>query len=146
MNGSKIYQTLYDPIAVPLKRKLLFQLQGARKISPITRAPLWHLNVSFGVKGLFTHIIGSQPTNVLIHYVCIESLDRKDVFTWRMWAIAMDMYIRRFTCFTLHSSPPHIACASVRSCAGPSILTRAAAGGYVIIQGKILYRSTQLHS
>ena len=50
-----------------------------------------------------------------------------------MWAIANDMYILyRFTCFTLHSNPPLIACASVRSCAGPSILAGAAAGGYAI--------------
>ena len=33
------------------------------------------------------------------------------------------------TCFTLHSSPPHITGASVRSCATPSILAGAAAGG-----------------
>ena len=33
------------------------------------------------------------------------------------------------TCFTLHSSPPHITGASVRSCAGPSILTGVGTDG-----------------
>ena len=33
------------------------------------------------------------------------------------------------TCFTLHSNPPHITGASVRSCAIPSILTWVGADG-----------------
>ena len=62
--------------------------------------------------------------------ICIESIDRKHVVCGQLlWTC---IAIRRLTCFTLHSNPPLITCASVRSCAGPSILTGIAAGGYVI--------------
>ena len=41
-------------------------------------------------------------------------------------------YSTWLTCFTLHSRPAHITSASVRSCAGPSILARAGTDGCTI--------------